>query len=50
MKKVDKTRLREDRLSKEEMAALIERLEAQSLKEGDRQILKAMIEKTVSFR
>lgn len=41
---------KQGRLSLEEMAALIERLEAQSLKEGDRQILKAMIEKTFTLR
>ena len=38
---------KEDRLSPEEFAALIERLEARSLKEGDGQIIKAVIEKTL---
>jgi len=37
---------KEDRLSLEEIAALIERVEARSLKEGDGQIIKAVIEKT----
>ena len=37
---------KEDRLSLEELAALIERVEARSLKEGDGQIIKAVIEKT----
>jgi hypothetical protein len=47
MKKVDKTRAREDRISLEEIAALIERAEARSLREGDEQIIKAVIEKTL---
>ena len=34
-------------LTPEEFAALMERLEARSLKEGDGQILKAVLEKTV---
>jgi len=34
-------------LTPEEFAALIERLEAQSLKEGDGKILKAVLEKTL---
>jgi len=38
---------KEDRISKEEIAALIERAEARSLKEGDEQIIKAVIEKTL---
>ena len=38
---------KEDRLSLEELAALIERVEARSLKEGDGQILKAVLEKTL---
>jgi len=38
---------KEDRLSLEEIAALIERAEARSLKEGDEQIVKAVIEKTL---
>jgi hypothetical protein len=37
-------------LTPEEFAALIERVEAQSLKEGDGQILKAVIEKTFTLR
>jgi hypothetical protein len=37
-------------VSREELLALIERLEAQSLKEGDAQILKAVIEKTFTLR
>lgn len=38
---------REDRLSLKELTALIERAEARSLKEGDEQIIKAVIEKTL---
>jgi hypothetical protein len=38
---------KEDRISREEIAALIERAEARSLKEGDEQIIKAVIEKTL---
>jgi len=38
---------KENRLTLEEFAALIERLEAQSLKEGDGKILKAVLEKTL---
>ena len=34
-------------LTPEEFAALIERLEARSLKEGDGEILKAVLEKTL---
>jgi hypothetical protein len=41
---------KEDRLSLEEIAALIERVEARSLKKGDGQILKAVIEKTFTLR
>jgi hypothetical protein len=37
---------KENHLSLEELAALIERVEARSLKEGDGQIIKAVIEKT----
>jgi hypothetical protein len=37
---------KEDRLSLEELAALIGRVEARSLKEGDGQIIKAVLEKT----
>ena len=38
---------KDNRLTPEEYAALIERLETQSLKEGDGQILKAVFEKTL---
>ena len=38
---------KENRLPPEEFAALIERLEARSLKEGDGQILEAILEKTL---
>jgi hypothetical protein len=38
---------KEDRLSLDELAALIERVEARSLKKGDGQILKAVLEKTL---
>jgi len=38
---------KEDRLSLEEIAALIERVEVRSLKEGDEQIINAVIEKTL---
>ncbi len=38
---------KEDRISLEELGALIERAEARSLKEGDEQIIKAVIEKTL---
>ena len=38
---------KEDRISLEEIAALIERAEARSLREGDEQIIKAVIEKTL---
>jgi hypothetical protein len=37
---------KEDRLSLDELAALIERVEARSLKKGDGQIIKAVIKKT----
>ena len=37
----------EDRISMEEIAALIERAEARSLKEGDEQIITAVIKKTL---
>ena len=37
----------EDRISPEEIEALIERAEARSLKAGDEQIIKAVIEKTL---
>ena len=43
-----KKRVKKDNLlTPEEFAALIERLEARSLKEGDGQILKAVLEKTL---
>jgi hypothetical protein len=38
---------KESRLTLEEFAALIERLEAQSLKKGDGQILEAVLKKTL---
>ena len=38
---------KEDRLSLEELAALLERVEARPLKEGDGQILTAVLEKTL---
>ena len=38
---------KEDRLSLEELAALLERVEARSLKEGDGQILTAVLEKSL---
>ena len=38
---------KEDRLTLEEFAALIERIRAQSLKKGDGQILEAMLKKTL---
>jgi hypothetical protein len=41
---------KKNRVSREELLALLERLEAQSLKEGDAQILKAVIEKTFTLR
>ena len=37
-------------VSREELMALLERVEAQSLKEGDGQLLKAIIEKTFTLR
>jgi hypothetical protein len=37
-------------VSREELLALLGRLQAQSLKEGDGQILKAVIEKTFTLR
>ena len=46
-----KKRVKKDNLvSLEELLALLERLEARSLKEGDAQILKAVIEKTFTLR
>ena len=46
-----KKRVKKDNLvSREELLALLERLEAESLKEGDAQILKAVIEKTFTLR
>ena len=41
---------KKNRVSGEDFLALLERLEAQSLKEGDTQILKAVIEKTFTLR
>ena len=41
---------KKNRVSREELLALLERLEAQSLKEGDAQMLKAVIEKTFTLR
>jgi len=41
---------KKNRVSREELLALLERLEAQSLREGDTQILKAVIEKTFTLR
>ena len=38
---------KEDFVSREEIAALIERAEARSLKEGDEQIITAVIKKTL---
>ena len=38
---------KDNRLTPEEFAALIERLEARSLKEGDGQILEAVLKKTL---
>ena len=37
-------------VSREELRALLERIKARSLKEGDGQILKAIIEKTFTLR
>jgi hypothetical protein len=39
-----------NRLSMQELAALLERVEARSLKQGDEQIIKAVIEKTLTLR
>ena len=39
--------MKKERLTLEEFAALIERLEAQSLKKGDGQILEAVLKKTL---
>ena len=41
---------KEDCISLEEIAALIERAEARSLKIGDEQIIKAVIEKTLVMK
>jgi hypothetical protein len=41
---------KKNRVSREELLALLERVEARSLKEGDGQILKAVIEKTFTLR
>ena len=46
-----KKRAKKDNLvSREELLALLERVETRSLKEGDGQILKAVIEKTFRVR
>ena len=46
-----KKRVKKDNLvSREELLALLERVEARSLQEGDGQILKAVIEKTFRVR
>lgn len=46
-----KKRMKKDNLvSREELLALLERVEARSLQEGDGQILKAVIEKTFWVR
>jgi hypothetical protein len=39
-----------NRLSMQELAALLERVQARSLKQGDEQIIKAVIEKTLTLR
>jgi hypothetical protein len=39
-----------NRASREELLALLERVEARCLKEGDEQIIKAVIEKTFTLR
>ena len=41
---------KKNRVSREELLALLERVEARSLKEADGQILKAVIEKTFTLR
>ena len=46
-----KKRVKKDNLvSREQLLGLLERVEARSLKEGDGQILKAVIEKTFRVR
>ena len=46
-----KKRVKKDNLvSREELLALLERVEARSLQEGDGQLLKAVIEKTFQVR
>jgi hypothetical protein len=46
-----KKRVKKDNLlSREELLALLERVEARSLNEGDGQIIKAVIEKTFRVR
>ena len=46
-----KKRVKKDNLvSREELLALLERVEARSLKEGDGQLLKAIIERTFTLR
>ena len=39
-----------NRLSMQELAALLERVQARSLEQGDEQIIKAVIEKTLTLR
>lgn len=41
---------KDNRLSMQELAALLERVQARSLKQGDEQIIKAVIEKTFALR
>ena len=41
---------KKNRVSPEELLALIDRVETRSLKEGDGQIIKAVIEKTFTLR
>jgi hypothetical protein len=46
-----KKRMKKDNLvNREELLALLERVEARSLKEGDGQLIKAVIEKTFRVR
>jgi len=47
---VKKRAKKDNLLSREELLALLERLEARSLNEGDGQIIKAVIEKTFRVR
>lgn len=41
---------KKNRLSREELSSLLGRVEARCLKEGDEQIIKAVIEKTFTLR